>query len=84
MTFSKSHRNLQVVTSILALVPLLTGLIGFSGYDNPLYKVANLPHNATTDSNLSFPNGFSVGTGIAIYRIVPESKNTHVHFALFV
>ena len=67
-----TKRNLQIATAILALVPIITGLIGLTGLSDPLYAALNLPHDATLDSNLRFYSGVWLGVGLAAAWIVPR------------
>jgi|JI10StandDraft_1071094.scaffolds.fasta_scaffold118210_2 hypothetical protein len=67
-----NKRNLQIATAILALVPIITGLIGLTGLSDPLYAALNLPHEATLDSNLRFYSGVWLGVGLAAAWIVPR------------
>jgi Domain of unknown function (DUF4345) len=67
-----SKRNLQIATAILALVPLVTGLVGLTGLSDPLYAALNLPHDATLDSNLRFYSGVWLGVGLAAAWTVPR------------
>jgi len=67
-----SKRNLQIATAILALVPIITGLIGLTGLNDPLYAALHLPHDATLDSNLRFYAGVWLGVGLAAAWIVPR------------
>jgi len=67
-----NKRNLQIATAILALVPIITGLIGLTGLNDPLYAALNLPRDATLDSNLRFYSGVWLGVGLAAAWIVPR------------
>ncbi len=67
-----NKRNLQIATAILALVPIITGLIGLTGLSDPLYAALNLPHDATLDSNLRFYSGVWLGVGLAAAWTVPR------------
>ncbi|MEQ1597409.1 MAG: DUF4345 domain-containing protein [Casimicrobium sp.] len=64
--------NLQLATAILALVPIITGLVGLTGLRDPLYAALNLPPDATLDSNLRFYSGVWLGVGLAAAWIVPR------------
>jgi hypothetical protein len=48
-----SRRLLQVVTAILSLIPIATGIIAMTGIDDPLYAALDLPRSPLLDSNLS-------------------------------
>ena len=67
-----NKRNLQIATAILALVPIITGLVGLTGLSDPLYAALNLPHDATLDSNLRFYSGVWLGVGLAAAWTVPR------------
>jgi len=67
-----NKRNLQIATAILALVPIITGLVGLTGLRDPLYAALHLPHDATLDSNLRFYSGVWLGVGVAAAWIVPR------------
>lgn len=67
-----NKRNLQIATAILALIPIITGLVGLTGLRDPLYAALNLPHDATLDSNLRFYSGVWLGVGLAAAWIVPR------------
>ena len=49
-----SRRNLQIVTALLGLVPVITGVLTMMGVDDPLYASMHLPRDVTLDSNLRF------------------------------
>ena len=59
-----TKRPLQIITGVLALIPIVTGAIGLLGTDDPLY--AGVPHNVLLDSNLRFFGGFWLAMGLAI------------------
>lgn len=67
-----NKRMLQIVTGILGLVPFLTGLIGMTGLDDPLYAGLGLPRDATLDSNMRFFSGVWCGLGFAVLWLVPR------------
>lgn len=70
-----SKRLLQIVTVLLALVPLITGAIGLSGVRDPLYVALGLPADPELDSNLRFFAGFWAGAGFALLWTVPKIES---------
>ena len=75
-----SKRSLQIVTAILALVPLATGAIGMLGLNDPIYATMGLPRNALLDSNLRFFAGFWLGLGLAMMWLIPRIETQTVLF----
>ena len=75
-----ARRALQIVTAVLALVPIATGLIGMSGISDPLYRDFSLPANPVLDSNLRFFAGVWVGLGLALYWLIPKIQQQTVLF----
>jgi hypothetical protein len=75
-----AKRALQIVTAILGLIPIATGLIGMSGISDPLYKDFGLPANPVLDSNLRFFAGAWVGLGLALYWLIPKIEQQTVLF----
>jgi hypothetical protein len=75
-----SKRALQVATTILAVVPTLTGVLGMLGINDPLYASlgVRVPADATLDSNLRFYAGVWLGLGLAAFSVIPsiERKGT--------
>jgi hypothetical protein len=65
-------RSLQIITAILAAIPVLTGLVGMLGLSDPLYASAHLPPSVVLDSNLRFLAGVWFGLGVALYWTVPR------------
>jgi hypothetical protein len=74
------RRALQIVTAILGLVPVATGLIGMSGISDPIYASMGLPANPLFDSNLRFFAGVWLASGLAIFWLVPKIEQ---HTLLF-
>ena len=75
-----SKRTLQIVMSILGVIPVATGVIGLSGVRDPLYASAQLPANVLLDSNLRFFAGVWLGLGVAIYWLIPNIEKQTVLF----
>ena len=78
-----SKRLLQIVTAILALVPIVTGIIGMFGLNDPVYAPMGLPHNSLLDSNLRFFAGLWLGLGLALLWLVPRIETQTVLFRVF-
>jgi Domain of unknown function (DUF4345) len=79
-----SKRGLQIVTAVLASIPVATGLISMFGIDDPLYSSAALPRSTLLDGNLRFFGGIWFGLGIAMYWLIPKiEKQTSLFRALW-
>jgi hypothetical protein len=78
-----SKRALQIFTAILALVPIVTGVIGMFGLADPIYAPMGLPHNALLDSNLRFFAGVWLGLGLALLWLIPRIETRTVLFRVF-
>ncbi len=65
-----SRRALQVLTSILGVIPIATGLVGLLGLRDPLYVRFGVVPNVVLDSNLRFFSGVWLGVGGAIFWTV--------------
>ena len=57
-----SRRILQLVTAVLGLIPIVTGIIAMTGVDDPLYASLGMPRSPVLDSNLQFFAGVWIGT----------------------
>jgi hypothetical protein len=49
-----NRRILQIVTGVLAIIPVVTGIIGMWGLNDPIYASTALTANTLLDSNLRF------------------------------
>jgi multisubunit Na+/H+ antiporter MnhG subunit len=79
-----SRRHLQIAMVVLGAVPVLTGLIGLTGLDDPLYARLHLTPDATLDSNLRFYSGVWLGLGLAAWWLVPRiERETSLYRALW-
>jgi hypothetical protein len=67
-----SKRLLQIATGILGVVPVVTGIVGMFGLDDPIYKSIGIPPSALLDSNLRFLSGVWLGLGLAVFWMVPR------------
>jgi hypothetical protein len=70
-----TKKNLQIITFILALVPTITGIIGFLGINDPIYGETSKMKNILLDSNLRFFSGVWLGLGIALFSILKNIEN---------
>jgi uncharacterized protein YjeT (DUF2065 family) len=67
-----SRRLLQIMTGLLALVPILTGIITMLGVRDPLYASTDIPELPVLDGNLRFFGGLWLGLGLALLWLVPR------------
>lgn len=67
-----SKRNLQILTAVLAAIPIITGVVGMSGVRDPLYASSGVPTNVLLDSNLRFFSGVWLGLGVAMCWMIPR------------
>ena len=74
------RRSLQIVTAILAAVPVVTGLIGLSGLRDPLYSTSGAIQDVLLDSNLRFFSGVWLGLGLAFFWLIPQIEKQTVLF----
>lgn len=75
-----SRKVLKIVSGILGMVPLLTGLVTMMGVYDPIYANAGLPGNPLLDSNLRFFGGVWFGLGVAFLWLIPKIE---AHAVLF-
>ena len=64
------RRALQVCLVLVALVVIVTGILGMLGADNPLYASIEPPRVPLLDTNLRFYSGLWLVLGIAILATV--------------
>ena len=76
----RGRRSLQIVTAILAVIPVATGLIGLSGIRDPLYATSVVSENVLLDSNLRFYSGVWLGLGLALLWLIPRIEKQTVLF----
>jgi Domain of unknown function (DUF4345) len=67
-----SKRALQYTGSILGLIPVITGIIGLMGVNDPLYVAIGIPKNILLDSNLRFFSGVWLGLGLTMLWLIPR------------
>jgi hypothetical protein len=69
---SKSYRLFQGIMAILAIIPLVTGVLTMLGLSNPEYKSAGFPMHLVMDSNLRFYGGVWFGLGLVLLWMLPR------------
>ena len=74
------RRPLQIATALLALVPILTGIITMLGVSDPLYASSGVPALPVLDSNLRFFGGVWLGLGLALLWLVPRIERESALF----
>ncbi|QPF82720.1 DUF4345 domain-containing protein [Bradyrhizobium genosp. L] len=74
------RRPLQIASALLALVPIVTGLITMLGISDPLYASSGVPALPVLDSNLRFFGGVWLGLGLALLWLVPRIESETVLF----
>jgi Domain of unknown function (DUF4345) len=79
-TWARSRRSLQLVSAILAAIPVATGIVSLFGIEDPLYASIGLPPSVLLDTNLRFFGGVWLGLGIAMYCIIPSIERQTVLF----
>jgi hypothetical protein len=72
--------NLQIVTGLLGIVPVATGLLGMMGVNNPEYVAAGVPPIMLLDTNLRFFSGVWIGLGLALWWLIPTIQRQTVLF----
>lgn len=67
-----SLRALKVLTAVLGVVPVATGIVTMLGLSDPIYARLGLPRDPLLDSNLRFFGGVWLGLGLAVFWLVPR------------
>jgi hypothetical protein len=75
-----NRTTLQIVSAVLALVPVVTGLAGLRGINDPVYAPVSSPHAVLLDSNLRFFSGLWLGLGIAYLWLIPSIERQTILF----
>jgi hypothetical protein len=75
-----SRFPLQLVTALLALIPIATGILTLLGIRDPIYRRLGLPSSPILDSNLRFFGGIWLGLGLAMLWLVPTIEHQGVLF----
>ena len=79
---ARSRRALQIVTGLLGVIPVATGLIGLLGLRDPLYVHFGVVPNPALDGNLRFFSGLWLGLGIALYWMLPSIERQTALFGV--
>jgi hypothetical protein len=69
-----------VVSAVLGIIPVATGLIGLRGLEDPLYAPVTTPHAILLDTNLRFFSGLWLGLGVALLWLIPSIERQTVLF----
>jgi hypothetical protein len=75
---SHAVQCLQIATGVLAIIPVVTGVIGMPGIGDPIYP--KLPADPLLDSNLRFFSGVWLCLGPAMYWLIPTIEKQTVLF----
>jgi hypothetical protein len=67
-----NRRPLQVVTGLLGIIPVVTGVFTMMGLSDPIYTAAGLPRHALLDSNLRFLGGLWLALGLSLFVLIPR------------
>ena len=70
-----TRRSLQTFTAVLALIPVLTGVLTMLGIDDPLYHASGLPRDVLLDGNLRFLGGVWLALGLAMWSLLPRIEH---------
>lgn len=77
-----TRRLLQAATAVMALIPVVTGVLTMMGIDDPLYRASGLPRDALLDGNLRFFGGVWLALGLAMLSLVPQIEREGRMFAV--
>ena len=75
-----SKRALQILTGLLAVIPVGTGLLGILGVEDPVYVAVGVPRILLLDTNLRFYSGAWLGLGLALFWLIPTIERQTVLF----
>lgn len=75
-----SRKLLQILLTILGLIPIITGMLSMMGINDPLFAQLHLPHSALLDSDLRFFGGVWLGLGITVLATVRDLEK---HYPLY-
>lgn len=80
-----SVRRLKIILSVLALIPVFTGLAGLMGVNDPIYAFEVTADMVLLDSNLRFYAGVWLALGLALFYALREIEkpNPLLQAALF-
>lgn len=74
------RRGLQICLVILGLVPVITGILGMFGVDDPLYASLGLSRSPLLDGNMRFFGGVWFVLGVTVLLTV---RSLEKHFELY-
>lgn len=72
-----SRKPLQILLTILGLIPTVTGILTMMGIYDPLLQSLNLPHDPLLDSELRFLGGIWLGLGLTVL-VTARSLEKHL------
>ena len=75
-----SKRTLQITMGLMGTIPVVTGLLGLLGVEEPPYVAAGVPPIVVLDTNLRFYAGVWLGLGLAFYWLIPTIERQTVLF----
>jgi Domain of unknown function (DUF4345) len=67
-----AKRGLQIVTALLCVIPMGTGLISMMGVADPLYAGLAIPKSPLLDSNMRFFGGVWLALGLGLAWTIPS------------
>ena len=70
-----SRRRLQIMSGLLGIIPVVTGILTMMGLADPIYAAAGFPPHALLDSNLRFLGGLWLVLGLALFWLIPRIEH---------
>ena len=75
-----SKLALQIVTGLVGIIPVATGVLALMGVLGPVYVALGVPRIVLLDSNLRFFGGVWLGLGLALCWLIPTIERQTVLF----
>ena len=75
-----SKLALEIITGLLGVVPVATGLLGLLGVEDRFYVAVGVPPIVVLDTNLRFYSGVWLGLGLAFLWLIPAIERQTVLF----